>query len=102
METSDREADIPENQRDPTSQSFWQRLIWAFLTLMATVWNFHIDVLHTLKLLPAFVKQPLLFVGLCIVLTVFFPPFFILYFLAWLSANHFGITEEADYRAKIK
>lgn len=72
------------------------------LAILASIWNFQIDTLKALGLLPAFVRQPLLFAGLCIVVSMVFPPFLGLYFFAWLAANHFGLSEECQYRVTVK
>ncbi|UWQ99031.1 hypothetical protein K3729_16720 [Rhodobacteraceae bacterium S2214] len=72
----------------------------SLLKILASLWNFQIDLLDTLGLLQTFVKQPLLFAGLCVVISVFFPPFLVIYFLSWLGASHFGATENTKYRAK--
>ena len=92
-----------EPQPEPTSQpnAGLQLILHSVLTIFATVWNFQIDVLKILGLLPTFVRQPLLFAGLCVVISVIFPPFLFLYFFAWLAANHFGLTAENQFRSVI-
>lgn len=95
---------ISQNGNQETDATFADKVALVFqslLKIMASIWNFHIDLLDMLKVLPTFVKQPLLFLGLCIVLTIIFPPFFMIYFFAWLGANHFDLDEENQYRAKI-
>lgn len=77
-------------------------IVHSALAIMAFAWNFHIEVLRLLGVLPTFVRQPLLFAGLCIVISVVFPPFIGIYFIAWLAANHFGLSQENQYRAIIK
>ena len=77
-------------------------ILHASLAILASVWNFHIDILKVLGLLPTFVRQPLLFAGLCVVVSAVFPPFLGLYFSAWLAANHFGLSEERQFRVTIK
>lgn len=77
-------------------------VVHSALAILATVWNFHIEILNALGVLPTFVRQPLLFAGLCVVISAFFPPFLALYFFAWLGANHFGLSEEKQFRATIR
>ncbi|MDA9208554.1 hypothetical protein N9O61_06710 [Octadecabacter sp.] len=74
----------------------------ALLRIMASLWNFQIDVLNVLGVLPTFVRQPLLFAGVCFVISIFFPPFLAIYFLAWLGANHFEMSEATNYRSVMK
>jgi hypothetical protein len=76
-------------------------IVHSALAILATIWNFQIEILSALGILPTFVRQPLLFAGLCIVISVFFPPFLALYFFAWLGANHFGLSEENQFRSVI-
>ena len=71
------------------------------LTILATVWNFHIDLLEMLKLLPTFQEKPWLFFVLAVVVSAIFPPFLAVYFVCYLSANRFGIEPENGYRASI-
>ncbi|MEZ5913339.1 MAG: hypothetical protein R3D84_14895 [Paracoccaceae bacterium] len=77
-------------------------IVHSALAILATVWNFQIDILKVLGILPAFVRQPLLFAGLCLVVSIVFPPFLGVYFFAWLAANHFGLSEETQFRVSIK
>ncbi len=74
----------------------------SLIMILATVWNFHIDLLGYLRVLPYFLDMPIFFVGLCLIITMLFPPFLLLYFAAWLSANHFGLHKKNQYRAIIK
>ena len=73
----------------------------ASLTILAVAWNFHIDLLHAIGILDTFIRQPMLFVGLCVVISVFFPPYLVVYFLAWLAANHFHASAETKFRAQL-
>ena len=84
------------------SQSPVESSVWPALALLATLWNFQIDLLEKVGLLKTFVRQPLLFVGLCIVVSIFFPPFLLVYFLSWAAACHFDISQDNNYRAHIK
>jgi hypothetical protein len=86
-----------QNTFDPIKSVYW-----SVLALLATIWNFHIDVLSAVGVLPVFVRQPLLFLGLCVVVSLVFPPFLTLYILAWLAAHSFGLSETTNYRVKIK
>lgn len=79
-----------------------EMLVHSAMAIMASVWNFHIEFLRVLGLLPAFVRQPLLFVGFCVVVSAFFPPFFAVYFFAWLGANYFGLSEKGQYRVIVE
>ncbi|AMY70852.1 hypothetical protein [Frigidibacter mobilis] len=97
-----QEAVSENSVSDVPNRDFFERLVWSVLALLATLWNFQIDLLDKVGVLPTFVRQPLLFAGLCIVISVFFPPALVIYFLAWLGANHFKISEETSYRATIK
>ncbi|WP_417241933.1 hypothetical protein [Celeribacter sp.] len=109
---SDQAEDLSNNSPSPISEQggggaerFGEGIgavVSSALTIAATVWNFHIDLLQLLGLLPTFIKQPLLFLGLAIVATMLFPPFLVVYFFCWLGASHFGISEEGQYRAIIK
>lgn len=92
-------ADPPPPADTP---SLLQKFVLSALAILATLWNFHIDLLKALGLLETFVKQPLLFVGLGIAIALIFPPFITIYLCAWLGALHYGIAPENAYRAKIK
>ncbi|WP_324752271.1 hypothetical protein [Roseovarius sp. Pro17] len=72
------------------------------MAIFAALWNFHIDLLRLIGILPTFVRQPFLFAGLGVIVSIFFPPFAVVYFCMWLGANHFGLSEESQYRATIK
>lgn len=90
---------LPESAEKPTNS--FAPIVHSTWVILATIWNFQIEILNTLGVLPTFVRQPLLFAGLCVVISVFFPPFLILYFFAWLGANHFGLSEENQFRSII-
>src|SRR6056297_2841024 len=92
-ETSSEVQDANEAAlaKDPQLNAF-QAVAQAALAILASVWNFQIDLLATLGVLDAFVRQPLLFAGLCIVASILFPPILPIYFFAWLGAIHFGIN----------
>ena len=72
----------------------------AGLAILATVWNFHIEVLKMVNLLPIFLNKPWLFAALSVVVSVFFPPFLIVYFFAYLGASHFGASAENGFIAQ--
>jgi uncharacterized membrane protein (DUF485 family) len=90
------EIEFLENKRDHVSS-----VIRSGLMLLAYVWNAHIAVIDRLGLLDTFTRAPVLFFGLCIVITVFFPPFLVPYFLCWLAASHFDATEASRFYAKV-
>ncbi|MDC0658409.1 hypothetical protein N6L27_10415 [Leisingera sp. SS27] len=88
---------------DPArTQSNVPQLVEGALALLASMWNFQIDMLKAIGLLDTFVRQPMLFAGLAIVISVFLPPFLPVYFCAWLGANHFGLSKENSYRVAVK
>ena len=99
---NEQEAVGPSAELGDRAIKFFQDVLWSVLVLLATVWNFHIDLLEKVGFLPTFVRQPLLFPGMCIAVSLVFPPFFILYLLAWVAASTFNISEETNYRATIK
>ncbi len=74
-------------------------LISSSLAITAALWNFHIDLLDTLGLFPVFARSPWLFVMLCVVISIFFPPFLVVYFAAYVGALHHGMSEKTAYRA---
>ncbi|WP_207102840.1 hypothetical protein [Paracoccus shandongensis] len=76
-------------------------LITSGLAITAALWNFHVDLLDAVGLLPTFIKSPWLFAALCIVISIFFPPFLVVYFVAYIGALHHGMNEETSYRAVI-
>ena len=73
----------------------------SVLTILATVWNFHIDLLEMIKILPVFQDKPWLFFVLAVVVSAFFPPFIAVYFICYLGAAHFGVKPENGYRSSI-
>ncbi|ASM71218.1 MULTISPECIES: hypothetical protein [Roseobacteraceae] len=89
----------PDNK--PDEKNFFMGLFWAAAALLATLWNFQIDLLERVGVLNSFVQRPLYFLALCICISLFFPPFIGLYILAWLGAHQFGISETSKYRADI-
>jgi hypothetical protein len=103
--------EVPENTRmedisgetdsKKSERSGPQLLVHSTMAIMASVWNFHIDLLKTLGLLSTFVRQPLFFLGLAVVVSVAFPPFLLVYFFAWLGASYFGLSEKEQYRVEI-
>jgi len=96
-------TDNVENKID-SSPSFGDTIATVYtsiLTILATIWNFHIDLLDMMKLLPVFQEKPWLFLVLAVVISVFFPPFLVLYFVCYLGAAHFGIKDENGYRSDI-
>jgi hypothetical protein len=80
----------------------FEQLIHSALAIMASLWNFHIEILRIVGLLPTFARQPLLFLGLCVVIYVVFPPFLIVYFCAWLGASHFGQSTENQFKVTVQ
>ena len=44
-----------EEARADAPESLIQKLFWSAITLLATLWNFHIDIIEAIGLLPAFV-----------------------------------------------
>lgn len=99
---SPSETNSQHTQNDGKAQLIVGQLVHSTLAIMASVWNFQIAVLNSLGLLPTFVRQPLLFLGFCIVVSMFFPPFLVLYFCAWVAASHFGLSKEDQYRVVVK
>ena len=91
----------PEPELSNNPSTGFASIVHSALAILATIWNFQIEILNALGVLPTFVRQPLLFAGLCIVISVFFPPFLAVYFFAWLGANHFGLSEDNQFRALI-
>lgn len=76
-------------------------LISSGLAITAALWNFHVDLLDAVGVLPAFIKSPWLFAVFCIAISIFFPPFLVVYFVAYVGALHHGMSEETGYRAVI-
>jgi hypothetical protein len=77
------------------------KVMHSALMLMAYLWNFHVAALDRAGLLDTFVRQPLLFLGFCVLISFFFPPFLGVYFFSWLASSHFNATEESRYYADI-
>lgn len=73
----------------------------SMLAILATIWNFHIDLLEAIGLLPIFCEKPWLFFVTAVVLSFFFPPFLAIYFVCYLGASHFGVNSENKYRVAI-
>jgi len=98
----------------PTTESESEAIVsfdfekWAtsiflvMLAIFATVWNFHIDLLKMVRLMPYFREKPWLFFVMALVLSVLFPPFIVPYLVCYFSASHFGLTYENGYRASIR
>lgn len=103
--TSNRgdETTLASEQTEPTEtqRDHVASVMNSALMLLAYVWNAHITTLDRLGLLDTFTRSPILFFGLCIVITVFFPPFLVVYFVCWLAASHFDATEASRFYAKI-
>lgn len=87
-----KETELLENKRDHVAS-----IMRSGLMLLAYVWNAHIAIIDRLGLLDTFTRTPVLFFGLCIVVTVFFPPFLVAYFLCWLAASHFDATKASRF-----
>ena len=90
-----------ETERD-FSPNALQVVAKAALAILASVWNFQIDLLDYIGVLDTFVRQPILFFGLVSLASFLFPPIFPVYFFAWLGANSFGINEQNKYRATVE
>jgi hypothetical protein len=82
--------------------NFFDHLVWSVLALLAAIWNFQIDILDKAGVLSAFVRRPIMFVGLGLALSMAFPPALVIYVLAWLGASHFKPSKDTNYRAPIK
>ncbi|GGO31845.1 hypothetical protein GCM10010991_18410 [Gemmobacter aquaticus] len=74
----------------------------SVLILLASAWNFHIEILRLMRLLPYFKEMPWLFLIVLGVGTLVFPPFFGVYFFCYLGAAHFGIAADHDFIAQIE
>ena len=96
------DATVDSLESQPTSDRGVVSIVHSALAIMAALLNFHIEVLRGLGLLSTFSRQPLLFFGLVVIFSAIFPPFFVIYFCAWLGANHFGLSAENEYRVNIK
>lgn len=76
-------------------------VISSILLFLAKLWNTHIDGLESIGLLSAFVAKPWLFAAQACIISVFFPPFLPVYFVAYVAAVSFGLDEANGYRAKL-
>jgi len=95
---SEQSPKLPDTDRFANAAA---SVFHAILLLLAYTWNFHISALKSLGILDTFVRRPLLFAGLCCVISLFFPPFLVAYFCCWLAASHFNASEDSLYFAKI-
>ncbi|WP_412504933.1 hypothetical protein [Roseovarius sp. SYSU LYC5161] len=100
VELSPKDCEL-EKERQENTPAF-AKLIASTLMLLAYLWNIHITTLEKLGLLDSFVRQPLLFLGLCILVSLVFPPFLGVYFFCWVAAVEFGAKEETRYTAQLK
>lgn len=91
----------PTAKENRTPPNFVHSMLLAAGIFLATLWNFHIDLLEKVGVLESFIKQPFYFVAMCIGISIFLPPFVGAYLVAWLAAQQFGMSEETKYRAVI-
>jgi hypothetical protein len=93
------ESEVPlDTGSKPTAAD---ELLRAAFIILATCWNFHIDILKNLSILPVFVEKPWLFFVFPLVVTVFFPPFAVIYFVCYLGASQFTMSADTEYRSII-
>lgn len=76
-------------------------LLGVALRMLAGIWNFHIDVLEYVGLLPLFQRNPLAFSVFPVCIIIFFQPLFLLYIMCYAAARQYGLSAEDGYRAKI-
>ncbi len=69
--------------------------------LLASIWNFHIDLLRHLGLLKAFCERPWLFVTFAFAVSFFLPPFAAAYGTCYLCASFMGAEKNNQFRAQI-
>lgn len=85
----------------PQGTSPFKAVLFGGVALIASFWNFHIDLLSAINLLNNFCNQPWLFVGLGILVSLVFPPFGACYFISYVCAAQFGASKENQYRAQL-
>lgn len=100
-ENSVPEGEAPDGAKTSDLASLIHAVFNALATIMASAWNFHIDLIEHCGLLPHFVKAPAMFLIVPVAVSWVFPPFALIYVCAWLGAIHFGIKKELGYRAEM-
>lgn len=96
--TTDTSSEMAESNAKEDSVT---AVLRGALELVASIWNFHIDLLQHIGLLNAFCERPWLFAAFALAVSVFFPPFAVLYFVTYLSAAMMGANRINQFRAQI-
>jgi len=94
-------SDSEEAPSPYNAQSSLASVLRGGMEFAASLWNLHIDLLDTFKLLKTFCEKPWFFVALAVAGSLFFPPFGVAYFFAYICASQMGANKATQYRAEL-